>query len=212
MGFTLAQLRTEVREHLGVGDEFLTPDVDNLINRSWWEIQKKFKFRETDEDYTFSTVAGTREYDLPTGLSSIDRLSLIDTNDKHQQLIQVSLDNAIQLKDDDSSSEDQPIKYQRRGDKILLYPTPDDVYTIVLYYQATLADVLSGGPAIPQDWHEIILYGAVSRGHSRFGSIQKSSAFAQMQAALIASAIPTEVAETVDTRYAQVQVLRPRYP
>lgn len=212
MTLDLATMRTELREHLGVGDEFATPECDLLLNRSWWEIQKKFKFRENEMSYEFDTIISTRDYNLPSGFAAIERLALIDSNGDYHQMKSLSIDEAIQATTTNIDSDSTPTHYQRRGDVIKLYPTPNEVFTMVLYYQETLADLISTGPPIPQEWHEIILYGAIQRGHARYGSVNKSAAFAQMQAGLIASCIPVETKELEDTRYAQVQVMKPRYP
>ncbi len=210
MPLTLQNLRDELREHLGVGTELDNTAVDLLINRAWWEVQSKFKFREKEISVDIATVDGTKEYDIEH--EAIQRVVLIDDDDEYHQLKQLSLDEAIQGSTDDTSHEAQPTHYFIRNRSLELYPTPDAIYTLRVFCQETLDDVISDGPPIPQEWHEIILYGAVQRGHARYGNINKAAAFASMQASLVASAIPVEVKELEDSRFAQAQVLRPRYP
>ena len=49
MGMDLETLRDELREHVGVdSDDLPDPDADLLLNRSFWELMNKFRFRETE--------------------------------------------------------------------------------------------------------------------------------------------------------------------
>lgn len=214
----MTQMRSEVLEHLGIDatdlDATGSDNLDLLINRSWWEVCDKFSFKEKEALATFNTVAGTRSYDLPTNATSFEALQLVaykdpDT-DAHIHLKQTSWHWYEQNYSEDSDEQDAPEFYLRKDNDLYIYPTPDDVYTITLHYLKTLDD-LSSSLAIPQAWHEIILFGAVWRGKMRQNDSAGAMVFKRHQLALIESSLTTASKEDREQKYHGVEVLGREY-
>lgn len=209
MSIDVPTLRDELRDHLGQ-DEFDLPDdkADLLLNRSYWELIDKFAFREKEVTATFQTVAGTRNYDMPSPFEALRQLSVLDpVSQQHRVLKKMTVleyENSYNESDD---FQDIPARYVREKCFARLYPTPDDTYTITLKYWTTLADLSdSNDPEIPQSWHEIILYGAIYRGFLRIGDLNRANQFKAHQNALINSSIPVEAKEEFDTHTAGLDV------
>lgn len=214
MGLSLAQLRTEVREHLGVDSvELIDADVDLLLNRSWWKVADDFDFREKETSRSYNTVAGTSTIASATDTEGLQGVSIEDTNSKqHTSLSPMTIGVYETEYADISSTRAKPTHYVRRGSNIILFPTPDAAYEITEYYLKTLADIASTGPTIPQSWHEIIMYGAVYRGFARIGDYNRSRAARTMQVELMSTQETVDTTEKVDRPTAGLQMIRPRYP
>lgn len=214
MGLTLQQMRDKVRKPLGVDEDDLpNTDVDLLLNTSWWEVADIFEFREKETKRSYNTVIGTNSYPVATDIEGLQQVVITDpTSNQHTTLDPMSL--LVYESDfvDDTNAQGKPRNYVRRGSEVILYPTPDKVYPIIEYYWKTLTDLASGGPAIPQAWHEIIVYGAVYRGFADFGDYNRSRAAKQMQMELISVKDTPEAQEKFDRPYASLRALRPRYP
>jgi hypothetical protein len=218
MGLTLANLRSSTRKALGVestdtgwGDT----EIDLLLNTSWWELQDVFSFREAEIDRTFNTVAGTASYATATGHNNTQVLSIEDDDSsQHTLLNPISEIEYESVFVDTTAARGKPTRYMRRGSSIILWPTPDDVYEIKEYYIKTLDDIASGGPTIPQAWHELIWLGAAFRGFLELGDVNKAYAYRRLQGlpSVTETKQETKAKEKQDVQFAAVQLLRPRYP
>lgn len=216
MGLSQAQLRTELREHLGVDDtELDNTNADLLLNRSWWEVADAVDFREKETSESENTVEGTNTIALSslTNAESIQRVVIEDYHSlQHIPLEPIDLDDYEREYVDQTYARGQPTRYFRRGSNIILYPTPDRVYEVTIYYLKTLADIAASGFDVPQTWHDPILYGAVWRGFARFGDWNRKQAARATQLEMLSAKTPVKVKEKEDLRYAGVAVMRPRYP
>ena len=221
MGLTLANLRSELLSHLGMETADFpngNTDIDLLINRSWWEVMDKLDFREKEATRSFTCTSGTNTYTIATAFGSatifdaIRKVTLLggdEGEDDEQQSVldQMTIDVFNQLYNSDEDNEAQPTHYIRDGSNLILYPTPNAAYVFTLYYQAILADVPSGGPVIPQSWHEVILYGALWRGYLRVGDYNRANGAKSHQLGLISSSTPVKAKELMDDPRAHLEVL-----
>lgn len=211
MSINLGLLRTELREHLGVDSgELSDSSADLLLNRTYWELMAKFHFRETESSTTMTTTQGMREYPVPVDLDSLRISAIVDPlSGQHTQLERMTIKQYESDYSQDTEEQGFPTKYFRADGSIVLWPTPDDTYTIVLHYRTRLNDLADSGdiPNFPQDWHEIILKGAVWRGYTRFGDYQRSPKAKSDYYDAIATAVPTESKEEFDSSTAGVSVL-----
>ena len=187
-------------------------DADRLLNRSWWAMSSQLRFSEKDGTYNFSTVAETNAYALPTDSDAIQKVVLrFAEGDPWEPLIKISDWNMFSLSAD-TKDEGVPTHYARRGDNFILWPVPDDEYSVSVKYLKTLADIQSSGPEAPQEWHEVVLWGAISRGFFARGDWARGTS-AQNQQAIYLQALDTEEdREQEDRIYAGVRPLRRRYP
>lgn len=218
---SMAQLRSETLAHLGIDPTDLDPtgsaNLDLLINRSWWALLDQFDFKEKEKVATFPTVSGTKDYLLQTIIGSdifeaITLVSVISPSSlDHDPLEQISTAFYEEQINDNPGNNGQPINYYHYGPNIRLFPTPDTVYTIILNYQYILTDLTAGNPAIPQGWHESILYGAVQRGFLRARDFNSAEMFRLQQGIALGSTATTLAKEDKHNKMSGVQVYRNEY-
>ena len=209
MGLTKAQMVQKLLIAIGQDENDSTKQTEALLllNQSYWDLIDRFSFREKEKTATFVTEVGVRNYSMPEPFEALQSLSLVDLNSGlHKGLEKM---DPSTYEDSFNESVDQygePERYVRENCFARLWPTPDNVYTIVIKYWTTLDDLSdSQNPQIPQSWHEIILYGGIWRGFFEAGDIEKSTSVRQHTELLISSRIPTEAKEEKDTRYSALQ-------
>lgn len=212
MSLSLIELREDLRGALGQDEDDLTDAAaDRLLNRSWWAISSQVRFYEKDATHSFDTVIGTNNYSLPTDSETIQKVALLKSGETDwSPLTKINDWNAFTLTQN-STDTDQPTHYSRRADNFILWPTPDEVYSVAVKYLKTLSDILSSGAEVPQEWHEVILWGAVSRGFMQRGDWNRSN-LAQNQQALYLASLDTEEAKDQEDRvYSGVKVYKRSY-
>jgi hypothetical protein len=207
------QMVTELQVHCGdPGGAKLSVSVCTLLlNRSYWDIIDKYKFREKETSVVFQTIPGVRRYNMPTPFEALQQLSIEDLNSfKHKVLKNITkfeYENRY-INDPAGTQQKKPWAYFREGACAVLFPTPDQAYNITLKYWTVLSDLdLVGVPPIPQSWHEIILAGAIWRGFWRGGDYERMRASQAAWAEMINSQVTTESKEETDNHTAGVAVL-----
>jgi hypothetical protein len=212
MSLSLALLREDLRIHLGM-DETDLPDVetDRLLNRSWWPMAATLRFAERDATTTFDTVASTSAYDIPVEVDSVQKvIAKKEGETSFYSLIKITDWNMFELKD--TEDEDRPKYYSRRGSDFILYPTPDAVYNIEVKFLQTLDDIQSSGLDVPQEWHEVVLWGAISRGFFVRGDWNRGKEAQNQQAIYLQSLDTQDAKEHEDSIYSGLRPIRRRYP
>lgn len=207
---TLALMVDSVERICGISADDV-PDglIEILLNRSWWEIMNKFKFRQKDLVVDFPLVAGSERYEVPDQFEALRSIAVYDTENKSHYLERVTSKWYMERYDSDEDSRGFPTHYFREGSTINLYPTPDAAYNAILRYTGTLADLAEDNdPSIPQEWHEIIVYGGCWRLALELGDFQRKEALQNTQIGLINSCVPVESKEASDSRYANLEVVR----
>jgi len=193
--------------------------ADRLLNRAWWSLSSQLRFREREGSVTFPLIAGTRAYSIPSisgfPLDVIQRVIIrltTGTTQDWDSLIKIDDWNMFEIQDDSSDMQGQPTKYSTRGQQIIFDPVPDQQYTVDVKYLKTLQDIQSSGPEAPQEWHEVILWGAISRGFFARGDWNRGTQ-AQNQQAIFLQALDTqEDKNEEDHIYSGLRVIRRRYP
>ena len=136
MATTRSQLRADVRTELKKdpnGKIWSNPELNNYINKAYLKVQKdgNFQWRENQANTTFSTVAWTQEYALPTDLGKIQLVRFEWTN--------LYNTTKVQLKRQQSTFVSwTPSKYYLFGVNIGFDVLPSTVWTVDLDYQARL--------------------------------------------------------------------------
>jgi hypothetical protein len=212
MSLTLALLRADLRDHLGKNSTNLPDaDADRLLNRTWWALASQLRFNERDATDTFTTVAGTESYAIPTDSEAIQRVTIQDLDATNwEPLIKIDDWNMFTLKDD--TEQEFPTHYARRGDEFILWPNPDEAYEVRVKYLRTLDDIQASGPETPQEWHEVILWGAIARGFFSFGDWDRGSKAQAQQAIYIQSLDTEEIRDTEDRAFSGMRVIKRSYP
>lgn len=217
----MAQLRSETLEHLGLDPDDLdssgSVNLDLLINRSWWDVCDRFKFTQKEQITTFNTVSGVRSYLLQTITGSdifeaIQNISITTLNDlQHIPLDTISYQWYEANYNEQVSLQQQPTAYFHHDSHLYLYPTPDVVYTITVYYNFVLSDLTAGDPIIPQSWHESILYGAIARGFRRGRDYTSAREMDQAQELTFLKRATTEAKEDANIKMSGVEIIRNKY-
>lgn len=208
------QMIVKLRRNTGLDindPDWTIPDLKLVLNQSWWEILNKFDFREKEASYTITTIAGDYTYSVDNLQEAF--LSAAITNPITQQstkLDPMSIaffqenfnDNAII----DIQYQSQPALYYRSNADLVIYPVPDQAYTISVQMLLSLADLATGNyPDIPREWDEIILYGAVWRVFLETGDTLRADYYVNHQARLINNTVPVQSKEESDyTRTAKL--------
>jgi len=219
VGLTLAQMRMLVRKGLGnlTVEDADNPYIDLLLNMSYWEIEKKYPFKEKECRIQWPLTVGVFQYKLPNEidlvqLEAIQAVSLVDLqNTSHvlQRMTQSWWDTQY-LHAQGTTSYAQPTHYVRMDQDIIFHPTPDKIYTIRLFLLKTLKTLLEDSfeqPDVPRNWHELVVEGAVARGQFYKQDINMSQQTHALQTSKIRSAVAIEGKEEKDSHYAGLEVL-----
>jgi hypothetical protein len=209
----IALLRSEIRQHLGVSDadpKWNDDAIDLLANRAFWAVMNKYPFQETKKTALFSTVIGERSYDLPILFEAVRQVSLVEpVTEQHLYLRRMSIFNYEQKYNESVDSRGTPTHYLRDGGCIILYPTPDAVVEIVLKHWILLdqLDDTNTDFALPANWFEIIMYGAVQRGFLRARNTAESVNLKNLQASAISDTQAIDQKEAEDTRFYGLEII-----
>ena len=155
---TFAQLKTATANWLDRSD--LTDRIPEFIALAEARFNRVLRIRDMETVSTaISTVAGTREYDLPTRFVQMKEFHL--TTDPITPLAYITPEMMSRMQA--GSSKSKPQVFTIIADKVRLGPNPDAVYTTsMLYYQAfaalsdsaTTNDMLTNNP-------DVYLYGTL---------------------------------------------------
>ena len=155
---TFAQLKTATANWLDRSD--LTDRIPEFIALAEARFNRVLRIRDMETVSTaISTVAGTREYDLPTRFVQMKEFHL--STDPITPLAYITPEMMSRMQA--GSSKSKPQVFTIIADKVRLGPNPDAVYTTsMLYYQAfaalsdsaTTNDMLTNNP-------DVYLYGTL---------------------------------------------------
>jgi hypothetical protein len=214
MGMTLQGLRDSTRKALGVDStDLVDADVDLYLNRSYWEVMDKFPFREKERAGVFPTVAGVRNYKIPTPVEAVYEVSVVDPITlRHIPLDQMMARETEFHYNENTSKQGRPIKYLLENCYIRFWPTPDKVYNIYLRKKTILQDIQNTGIEIPQVWNDIVIYGAGWRASIDYRDWTLVNNLKGLQRELMASTEPRPIKELAsDMQHAGVVVTRRDY-
>ena len=155
---TFAELKTAAANWLDRSD--LTDRIPEFISLAEARFNRILRIRDMETVSTaISTVAGTREYDLPTGFVQMKEFHL--TTDPLTPLSYITPEMMTRIQA--GSTKAKPEVFTIIADKVRLGPNPDAVYTTsMLYYKTftalsasnTTSDMLTNNP-------DVYLYGTL---------------------------------------------------
>ena len=157
---TLAEIRNKIKGRVDDTDVD-TAMLNDAINEAYFEIindsRTFWKFMEGTA--TFSTIAGTADYDKKTIDSTMDDIYDMYHNDG--QLKSMNRREFDQFNYQNTAS-GIPTRYIEWDGKITLYPTPSDNrdITIRFYKEATELVDDSDKPLIPRKYMDVLVAGA----------------------------------------------------
>lgn len=152
----LSTMRTRLRERIGNPDTTDVPDatLTNRLNEAYRFIWDRYRFHANrTTNSSIATVAGTASYALPAGCDSI--MSVKDTTNK-VKLKKIGKDTYDAK---GTITNGKPTEYFRENNNIILWTTPDGIYTIRVRYKTAMTDLSADGdePSIPTSWHDGIV-------------------------------------------------------
>lgn len=119
------------------------------------------------EDYftvsaTFTTVVGTKSYAWPTDCVYIRRIEIIDPADPSSiiKVDELKFPRTEAGGDWLFTAPGQPLRYIIRGRQFDLWPIPDAIYTMRIYYAQLPPDIVNDidVPTSPLDFHDMIVF------------------------------------------------------
>jgi len=170
---TLLNFRTDViaalQERATEIDD--SAQINRWINAAYLDVTGAVDFPELDDVFNIATVDGTSEYAGP--LDSAGWLSVFDeSNDDLLERVSLS-----QLFRRDRSTKGTPEFWSRRGDTLILSPTPDAVINERILHKITPAILNDDADktVLPGTWDQVIYLLAVSNGHLRFAEENRAT-------------------------------------
>lgn len=219
MSLTKAQITNGILTATGTTSaDWAAGALDLYANKSWWKIMDEFDFREKEYNFITPVTAGMEIYNITSiaGANVFDALQTIAIQDleteQYQELKLITNQTYLDEFNSDPSLQAKPTHYFRRNDSIVLYPTPDQAYSLFVAYLKILSDIPDAGPVIPQAWHEAIQYGANYRAFADLGDMAKTQFWKSMYKDEISNLTPVKVKELSDTKFAGVEILGRDYP
>lgn len=141
-------------------------ELNTLINLSNQRVNSIIS--ALHEDYftassTFSTISGTKSYNLPTDFRFMRRLEHYSSTDASDivKLEEIKFPRIESYAVWPFSASGKPVRYVIRGKQMDLYPVADAVYTMRIYYDVRQDDLstdtgTTGTPLSPVDFHDMI--------------------------------------------------------
>lgn len=166
-----SELRTLVNGWLDDPDAgyFTATTVNAWLNNAQREAQKQLV--QVGENYYLKrtetpTIASQADYVLPSSFYKLHRIEVIisgtGTSEDRQRLAPITLNSQNYT----TNSLGTPECYVLLKDRVTLFPTPDSVKTLRLYYSYSIADMTSDtdSPDVPVEYHEYIAIMAAFNG------------------------------------------------
>jgi hypothetical protein len=200
------------RKGLGGLDSTDLTDVEatELLNLALWELEDKFPFRAKETEMRFPLVVDQYEYTIPTTTDAISSLAVLDTDGIRHKLGRASRD----WMDENFNEEDDkgtPTRYLREDTTIIFHPIPDAVLTTIMTLKVSIDSLLSGSveaTGLPRNWDELVVEGAIVRGHFYAGDYNEARQAANFQVQKIRSSVLNLAKEEKqDSRYARLNVI-----
>lgn len=168
---TFLQLQDEVLNH-GFNANTYRARVKDYLNIAQARIARTAEIRDLVTKASVVTVSGTQAYTLPTDFVRLQ--SLVDDPNN----VQLSIASPKQF-DKYPTVNGAPYLYALSEQGLLLYPTPDAVYTLTLRYWKDPVDLSADGDisALPIDYHDLMVSFALSRTYRSEDDIVMSQFF-----------------------------------
>lgn len=152
-----------------VGGYFSNAIVNSWLNLALREVQKLLLQAESNwylRCQTTATVLDQREYAIPTDFLKSHRLELtVDGTGVNRNVIRVQ-PITLNTQDQIGKGDGTPCAYILKKASFELYPAPDAVYPLELYYSYRVADMTADVdvPDCPEEYQELIAVIAAYNG------------------------------------------------
>jgi hypothetical protein len=138
---------------------FDATSVNTWINLSQRQVQMELLQAGQnwyEQRVTTSTVVGQQDYQLPSDFMVLHRLEIVisgtGTNENRQPLTPITINQQDMV----SIPNGTPTNYIMNKDRVTIYPAPQQVYTMRMYYSYRVADLVNDSdvPDIPEQFME----------------------------------------------------------
>lgn len=216
MSLTLDEMRSLLRRGLGglSSTELTDADSDLYLNMSLWELEARYPFESTESTGTIALVDGTRIYDLSTltRFDAITSIAVVQTSNKRKKIRRMTRDTYDTVYNSSAGSKGEPEFYFREDTNLYVWPTPDSVIggqNLEISFRQQVQSLLEGSVdsvGLPRDWAELVVEGAIARGHLYNQDYNLSREITNLQISKIRTSVPTVSKEERDSRYAGLKV------
>lgn len=165
---TFLEMYGEVREFFSNNTVFTTTQSKAYVNRVYAETALQFRFYELESvDATLVTVASTATVAVTSGTRRV--ILLKDTTNK--RVLRFRSLEWMEEQDDSGDVISQPEYFTRFGTNLILWPIPDDVYTLRMRYRKLPTALSADGdtPVFPTEWHGYLVLKAASKAAFKLG-------------------------------------------
>lgn len=176
-GLTLAKMVSEmqmlVRREWPEDARLFTPSLlKQWINNAYQELDRRLRW--TRCEYPFDVVENQHRYIIPSRVREWLLVEYQDDNGNRHKLQHLSLEE-WGTKFNSTGVTGRPTHYVHHGDKLHLYPTPDDTVATVTIYGCMEPYELTGDddkPGFPAHLHDYIVHLATARAYRFMGHPQ----------------------------------------
>lgn len=166
---TFDQLITAVSQ-LGLPDPDGGVSIGAFINEEYKLIAGERRWEWLQGSFTFPTVVGTLAYNIssvsPGDVRNFDALWITDAQAQQYLIRYIKPLQMLDLQENQPSTNTGPPQYWSvYAGQVLLWPTPNAVYTAKVAYVKSLGDVpLTTGvrPLMPGDYDTVLVWGAAA--------------------------------------------------
>ena len=220
MSLDIDEMRTLVRRGLGGLDEadLGNDDVDLYLNLALWEIEGSTEFESQSTQITTTLVEGQSDYDISdaatgTVLNTIISVAIVDENNQSFKLQKTTRDWYDEHYNSGADYYAQPERYLREADLLILWPTPDDTVdgnALKISLREGIANIVKGTKdttGLPRQWDELVVEGAITRGHYYRQDYDLSTATMNIQSRKISKIEKDREKGNVDMHRARLSVI-----
>lgn len=159
---TYSDLKTSIGNFLARSD--LTDQIPDFISLCEARMSREIDTRSQESSTTFSTVAGTESYALPTDLREIRVVKL--NNSPLKVLSFLTPDNLYKSHSNTGTS--TPVSYSIIGSNIHLRPVPDSVITVEIIFGGSISALSDSNTSntVLSRHPDAYLYGSLTAAHT----------------------------------------------
>lgn len=153
---------------------------------------------------SITTVANTEEYTMPTDLVKVIRLEDYQNSQSPREMYPISFNSKDRYSSQypwENTGTNLPGFYAIRGGNLVLRPIPKKASELKLYYSYRIPERVSATScsAIPDEYHELMMWGMVKKGLVKQESTPEAYALAVQEYTRLLN----ELKSTSDNRQAQ---------
>lgn len=218
MSLSLDDMRRLLRKGLGgqSSTELSDSECDELLNLSLWQLEDTYPFEAKENLFSTVLVENQYEYSISDGdigsiLDALRSVAIVDDDGKRYKLSRMTRD--WYDTNFDEAELGVPTRFMREGSFLILYPIPgsdEDGFQLDIFVKESIASLVEGTKettGLPRNWDEIVVQGAIWRGHYLVEDYDLAREAQNHQTHLIRTTVPTVAKEEKDSRVAGLGVL-----